>query len=69
MSCKSCASKNLRHFRAEIAIHWPGLKNLDQPVVWVFPELVVCLDCGIAQFSVSEAELRLLQESKAAGEG
>jgi hypothetical protein len=60
MRCKSCGSNNLGKFLGEIAIHFPGLNNLDMPIVWVFPELVVCLDCGIAQFAVPEAELRQL---------
>jgi hypothetical protein len=60
MPCKSCGAENRGEFRAEIVIHFPGLKNIDKPVVCVFPELVVCLDCGIAEFAVPETELRLL---------
>jgi hypothetical protein len=43
-----------------MGIHFPGLKNIGKPVVWVFPELVVCLDCGIAEFAVPEDKLFLL---------
>jgi hypothetical protein len=39
---------------------------LDKPVVWVFPELVVCLNCGAAEFSVPEAELCLLGKDEIA---
>jgi hypothetical protein len=60
MPCKSCGSVNRSEFRAEMGIHFPGLKNIDKPVVWVFPKLFVCLDCGTAEFAVPEAELRLL---------
>lgn len=35
---------------------------MDMPIVWVFPELVVCLDCGNAQFIVPEAELQTLRK-------
>jgi hypothetical protein len=63
MSCKSCGSINQRNFTGEIAIHFPGPKNIDKPVVWVFPELVVCLDCGTAEFAVPGAELRQLAKS------
>ena len=49
-----------------MGIHFPGLKNIDKPVVWVFPELIVCLDCGKAEFAVPEAELRLLAKGSAA---
>ena len=53
--CKSCDSENLGRFRGEIGIHFPGLENIDVPTVFVFPELVVCLACGDAHFTVSEA--------------
>jgi hypothetical protein len=49
-----------------MSIHVPGLKNVDKPVVWVFPEIVVCLDCGTAEFAVPETELRLLAKGAAA---
>ena len=52
-----------------MGIHFLGLKNIDKPVVWVFPELVVCMDCGTAEFAVPEAELRQLQQSDSAATG
>ena len=69
MPCKSCGSVNQSKFAGEIGIHFPGLKNIDKPVVWVFPELVVCLDCGTAEFAVPEAELRSLAKGDAAAAG
>ncbi|MGB7729081.1 MAG: hypothetical protein WBL50_13695 [Candidatus Acidiferrum sp.] len=69
MPCKSCGSGNLKTFSAEMAIHFPGLKDLDKPVVWVFPEVVVCLDCGAAEFSVPKDELRQLQQTDSAAAG
>jgi len=66
MACGSCGSQNQTEFGAEICIHFPGLKNLDKPAVLVFPKLVVCLNCGFAQFTLPETELRLLRESAAA---
>jgi hypothetical protein len=65
MSCKSCQSQNEREFNGEIAIHSPGLKGLDKPIVWVFPKLAVCLDCGFAGFTVPESENRVLREESA----
>ena len=56
MDCRSCRSGNLKTFSAEIGIHFPGLKNLDKPVVWVFPSLQVCLDCGFSEFFVPDEE-------------
>lgn len=60
-------SENLGHFRGEIAIHFIGLKNLDAPIVWIFPEIVACLSYSTVQFDVPEAELRLLQRRNASG--
>jgi len=58
--CNSCDSESMDRFRGEIGIHFPGLKNIDMPTVFVFPELLVCLACGHAQFTVPDDELRLL---------
>jgi hypothetical protein len=68
-NCKSCGSVNQRKFSAEMGIHFPGLKNIDKPVVWVFSEIVVCLDCGAADFVVPEGELRQLEQSDSAASG
>jgi hypothetical protein len=65
MSCKSCGSENLHKFKGEIAVHFPGLKNLDKPPVYVRSEVVVCLTCATAQFAVPEAELHVLQKGSA----
>ena len=59
--CKSCQSDNQRTFTGEIAIHFPGLKGLNKPVVWVFPRISVCIDCGLAQFVIPEKELEVLR--------
>jgi hypothetical protein len=41
-------------------VHLSGFNNLDKPGVWLFPKLLVCLDCGFSRFSVLEKELALL---------
>ena len=69
VNCKSCGSDKQSKFAGEICIHFSGLKNRDKPVVWVFPELVVCLDCGTAEFAVPEGELRVLAKGDAAAAG
>lgn len=69
MTCKSCGSDKQRKFTAEIAIHFPGLKSLEKLHVMVFPELLVCMSCGNAEFTVPEAELRLLAKGDAAAAG
>jgi hypothetical protein len=60
MSCLLCASGNHGEFASEIVIHFRGLKNLDKPTVWLFPKLLVCLDCGFSQFAIPQTELALL---------
>src|SRR5207302_834461 len=59
MSCKSCKSENQSRLATEIAIHLPGLNT---PHLFLYPRLLVCLDCGFTEFSIPEAELRRLME-------
>ena len=60
-SCTSCQSEIRKTFTSEIAIHFPGIEGLNKPIVWVFPTISVCLDCGRAQFMVPERELKVLR--------
>jgi hypothetical protein len=66
MNCKLCASENQRKYSSEINVHFPGLRNLDKPPVFVFPKLLVCMDCGFTEFAIPETELRLLGKDAAA---
>jgi hypothetical protein len=59
--CTSCQSENQKTFTAEIAIHFRGIEGLNKPIVWVFPTISVCLNCGVAQFMVSEKEVEVLR--------
>ena len=63
MICRHCESAR-KSFTGEIAIHFPGLDGLNRPLVWVFPEVKICLKCGAAEFLVPEQELRVLVEGK-----
>lgn len=56
-----CLSKNQKMFTAEIALHFAGVEGLNKPIVWMFPTLSICLDCGKAQFTVPETELEVLR--------
>jgi hypothetical protein len=56
MPCKACHSVNQSPFGGEIGVHFLGLRNIDTPTVWVFPQLLVCMDCGFTEFNVPEAE-------------
>jgi len=60
MSCFSCRSNNQAEFPTEMLIHFGGLKNLDKPGVWLFPMLLVCLDCGFLQSTVPAPKLASL---------
>jgi hypothetical protein len=60
MQCNSCGSVNQQEFIGEMGIRRPGLKYIGDPVVWVLHELIVCQDCGRAEFVVPETELELL---------
>jgi len=63
-SCKSCGSSRPIEFLGEICLHFPGgLEQLDKPPVWIFPQVFVCLDCGTAQFTLPETELKLIQRN------
>jgi len=67
MPCSSCLSNNQAEFPAEINIHFPGSDSFTKPTVWVFPKVVVCLDCGCSRFITPENELaRLARTSVAA---
>ncbi len=69
MLCKSCGSVKQKKFSAEMDIHLPGLKDVDKPAIWVFADVVVCLDCGNAEFAAPEEELRQLAKGDAAAAG
>jgi len=45
-----------------------GSQECCNPGVWVFPKLLVCLDCGFARFTVQRAELALLADGLDSGE-
>ena len=62
MSCKSCPSEHQSSLNGEIAIHFPGLKGPDKPIVWVFPKLLVYLNCGFTEFAIPEGDLLILRD-------
>ena len=61
MACTSCASSNQTEFPAEVNIHFPGLRNANKLGVFVFPRLLVCLDCGYSSFMTPAPELAQLR--------
>jgi hypothetical protein len=67
MACKACASDRLKSFNGEIAIHLPRLEGSNDPIVWVFPRVLVCLNCGVAEFAIPDAELSVLADERSRG--
>ena len=64
--CRSCQSANKSTFNGEIAIHFTGLEGLDKPIVWVFPQIMVCTNCGLSEFIVPKRELQVLVQGSPA---
>ena len=60
MQCKHCLSNKIDKFSGEVAIHLPGIPGLNKSIVWVFRDIMVCLDCGCATFDVPSRELAVL---------
>ena len=63
IKCNRCLPSSRTEFSAEMAIHFKGLAGLDKPIVWVFPKLLVCLECGSAEFIVPDLELQVLRDN------
>jgi hypothetical protein len=59
--CTPCESENQKTFIAEMIIRFPGIEGLDKPIVWLYPSISVCLECGRAQFVVPEKESEVLR--------
>jgi len=62
MLCRVCASNRQTEFASEINVHFSGPKGLDQPSVFVFPRITVCLDCGFSDFRLTADELSVLTQ-------
>ena len=62
MACRYCGSGNVSDFNADICLHFPGFTGLSKPALFVFPRVVVCLQCGFAEFTVPESQRQLLAE-------
>ena len=58
--CRICDSEKLATFLAEVCLHPPGLKNINRPSTFLFPEIALCLDCGVAHFTVDKDQLPAL---------
>jgi len=66
--CPFCKSANQREFPSEVCIHFPGIDNSTKPAVFVFPQILVCLACGVAQFPIRDGEVERLAEDDSKSE-
>ena len=65
MTCMRCGSDGQKNFNGEVAIHFPGTEGLDKLIVWVFPKLMICLRCGVAEFVVPADQIEQLKNGGA----
>jgi hypothetical protein len=63
MSCLLCTSDDQEEFSTEMIIHFSGLKNLNEPGVWLFPRLLICLNCGFSHFTIQEPSWHPFQKA------
>jgi hypothetical protein len=62
MSCKRCVADNLKDFNAELGIHFPGYQGLSKRLVFAYPKLTICTNCGFVEFELSEEGRRQLRD-------
>jgi hypothetical protein len=65
MQCKACRSENLQKFAGELTASSLSINNLESTPVYVCQQVVVCLDCGVAELVVPPQELQLLKKMSA----
>jgi len=68
MICKKCGLDNQQQFRVEMNVHFRGREGLSKPTVMLFPQVVICFNCGFGEFAVPKAELQRLAMGKGASE-
>ena len=64
-ACPSCGLVNQSRFPVPGRDGHPFSRPENKPTVWVFPEVLVWLDCGVSEFTVPETELRVLVTGEA----
>ncbi len=63
MPCKKCVSEHQTEFDAEMNVHFPGPRGREKVAVLLYPKLLVCLDCGFTELTISKQELPSLARS------
>ena len=68
--CSYCGADRVQTVNGEVALHLTGIENLDKPATFVFPKVLVCLDCGASHFVIpGEARQSLARNSIGASDG
>ena len=60
MACLSCGSEEQRDFTAEMNLHFAQGTDLVKPSVFIFPRVIICVNCGLGTFRVPESESKVL---------
>jgi hypothetical protein len=60
MPCKKCGLEHQREYTSEMNVHFQQQSDFDRQAVLLFPKLLVCLECGFTEFTISQSELPLL---------
>jgi hypothetical protein len=66
MPCRACKSENLQKLDAELTASLPDPKGLRVPPLYICQSVLVCLECGFAEFVVPASEVQTLKKEKAA---
>jgi hypothetical protein len=45
-----------------MAVHFSGFSGIDKPHVFAATEILICLECGFAEFVLPEPQIRELRE-------
>ena len=61
MTCKRCGSNQVKDFDGEVAIRIPEREGADKMTVMLFPELIVCVRCGVVEFMLPTDKLDQLK--------
>ena len=61
MTCKRCGSNQVKDFDGEVAIRIPEREGADKATGMLFPELIVCVRCGVVEFMLPTDKLELLK--------
>jgi hypothetical protein len=64
--CIYCGTEHMQMLNGEVALHFAGIENIDKPATFIFPKILLCLDCGAAHFVIPDAtRISLMRTSSA----